>query len=175
MNSLIKNNMLSCVVNQALSENILGNEYAHDIERAEYMLFYKKDEMIKLFNKSVPYFIYPVKEFKIIDISFTISDFGESYVHLYLNDGSYETLHVKNGKISFYSLTGTITIGNRVDGIKKVVNKSSDIFTSYFHILNCIMIKYPNRVINFGRTNNDFIESSLNSEKFIRGLYRNGR
>lgn len=161
--------------NQAISENVLGNERIQDMKKAEEMLFYRKEDILKYLNKNVPYFMFPAREFKIKDISFTIADFGESYIHLYLSDGSYETLHVKKGNISVYSLTGTIKIGNRIYSIEKLISKTSAVLNSYFYILNSIMIKYPNRMMNFGKVNYDFIENSLDSEKMMRNLSKKSR
>ena len=170
MKSLVINN-----TNQAISENVLSNEYIQDMKKAEEMLFYRKEDILKYLNKNVPYFIFPTREFKIKDISFTIADYGETYIHLYLNDGSYETLHVKKGNISVYSPTGTIKIGNRVYSIERLISKTSAVLNSYFYILNSIMIKYPNRMLNFGKVNFDFIEHSLDTEKMIRNLAKKGR
>lgn len=134
------------------------------------MLFYKKKEIIRYLNRNIPFFMYPVRYFKIKDMSFTVSEFGKVFIHLYLSDGDIETITIENNKIKQYCLPGLIMIGERPYNLDILINKCKEVFGAYLCLLERVALEYPNQTIYFGRKNTEFINSISESEKMWKLL-----
>lgn len=146
-------------------------EYYDDIKKAEELLFYKKNEIIKYLNKKVPFVVFPSKYMKIEDISFTIADFGKVFIHLYLNDDDTTIITSKNGSPIHYDPPGLITVGPGLEYKKTFIKRTEEVLNGYLQILEVLKSKYPEKNIYFGRDNSEYIERISSLEKpFYRKL-----
>ena len=147
------------------NNNFQENEnFNNDIKKAEEILFYKKREIIKYFNKKVPFVVFPYKYMKKEDISFTITDFGKIFVHFYTTEEQ-KTIIFKNGVPVHYDPPGLITIGPGLEYEHTFIKKIEDVLKGYLEILEKIKEKYPEKTIYFGRENREYIENISFLEK----------
>lgn len=171
MNKISLRNNYSSLEELSLSTSLIKKDnFLEDKKKAEMILFYRKDAVIRYLNNNVSYSMFPIKIYKIEDISFGILSSGKLLILLKTNDNLPIRITLKDGKIILYDSFGTISIGSRVEYSKQLISKTQDVLFSYFSFLDKIKTAYPNRNIFFGNSNREEIEMIAKSEEFCNKI-----
>lgn len=132
---------------------------------AERILYYKKDTILKHFNRYIPYAIFPIKMYKIEDISFAVLSSGTLLILLSIKGDTPIEITLENEKAKLYSAPGTTKVGPRVKYDKQLISKTEDILLVYFRCLEIIRECNPNKTTCFGNCDREQLEMFAESER----------
>ena len=157
-----------CLFEDLRDEFIKSDIQAFEVAFAKRILSYRKNDIIKYFNKKVScvrFMMIPMKMYKIEDISFAVLSSGTLLVLLSVKGDTPIEITLENGKVKLYEAFGTCLVGPGVKYDKQLISKTEDVLLVYFECLKRIRTAYPNQNLFFGNCNREQLEMFAESER----------
>ena len=135
---------------------------------AERILSYRKNDIIRYFNKNVScvrFMMIPMKMYKIEDISFAVLSSGTLLILLSVKGDRPIEITLENGKVKLYEAFGSCLVGPGVKYDKQLISKVEDILLIYFRCLEIIRECNPNKDLFYGNNAREHMKMIAESER----------